>query len=152
MSKDKAIHAGSYQESLKKLLDISTVEEFWGVYESIPACDKLDTCNICLFVKEVAPEWEDPMNSGGYNFTLDLPSQKEQAQDIWKNLLMDLVGHKFPSIDYITGIVLKKRTKDNKARLTVWTTKIKEEIKREIMSFLERETKVRKITAKKVTP
>ncbi|GKT36778.1 Translation Initiation factor eIF- 4e like protein [Aduncisulcus paluster] len=99
----------------------TSVEEFWTIFELLPPCDQLDACNVCFFIKDVSPEWEDPIHQGGSTLTIDLPPKS--GQSIWKNYLMDMIGHSIPNIEIISGCVLKKRRKEKKARLTIWMTR-----------------------------
>ena len=79
-------------ESYKKLAEISTIEEFWSVYNHIPS-----VINGMWFLmrkehndKPIYPLWEDPtvIDGGAWLFKI----HKIQADNVWLDLSLLLIG------------------------------------------------------------
>lgn len=82
----------NWADLLKELVTISTVEEFWGVYNSIPKVSELPVKgDYALFKKGIRPEWEDPKNAKGGKWIAQLQTTPE-TDERWLNVLLSLIG------------------------------------------------------------
>ncbi|EWC48554.1 hypothetical protein DRE_01776 [Drechslerella stenobrocha 248] len=60
---------GEYESQLKEMRGISTIQEFWQVYNNIPFRSLALRDSILMFKKNVKPVWEDPRNNNGGAWT-----------------------------------------------------------------------------------
>eukprot|EP00127_Corallochytrium_limacisporum_P002460 Clim_evm17s128 gene=Clim_evmTU17s128 len=112
--------ADAFQQGLKKVMPFDTVEDFWGMYNNVPAASELGhACNFHLFKTPILPMWEDPNNEGGGRWLAKLP--KKSAQDLddkWLNVMLFLIGEDHDFSDMINGAVVSRRK--NEERIAVW--------------------------------
>lgn len=70
----------SWGEDLNKVVDFDSVEEFWGLYNNIiPPSALPPKANYYLFKEGIKPAWEDPANSDGGKWSIQLPRDKSRA-------------------------------------------------------------------------
>ena len=77
---------------------------------------------ISLFKKGVNAAWEDPENQNGCSFDINLKNLvPEEIDQIWRNLVMELVTENFPFVQYVTGIRCIDRLKKHSCiRVEIW--------------------------------
>eukprot|EP00842_Homolaphlyctis_polyrhiza_P004838 jgi/Hompol1/5355/HPOL_001470-RA len=126
-SPSKKATVKDWSENLKKLIVITTVEDFWGVFNYIaPASEIPLSANYHLFKEGIKPEWEDPQNSEGGKWSYIVGKGKKSELDkSWINLLMAAVGEQFTHGHDITGIVVSIRKAQD--RIALWTKSWKDE-------------------------
>ena len=76
----------SWGANLHKVVEIKTVEEFWGLYNDIvPPSNLPQSANYYLFKSGIQPAWEDPANGNGGKWSVQLPREKHRSQidKIW---------------------------------------------------------------------
>ncbi|CAN6626807.1 eukaryotic translation initiation factor 4E [Trichomonascus vanleenenianus] len=109
---------------LKEIVTVTTVEEFWGVFNSIPKIQELQLKSDCSFFKKgIRPEWEDPQNSKGGKLTYMVPKRAAAASDeLWMKLLLGIVGGTLDNEEeeIISGAFINVRRGGN--RINIWTT------------------------------
>lgn len=114
----------NWHDLLKPVITFSSVEEFWGIYNSIPTANQLPPkSDYHLFKEGIKPEWEDDANSKGgrwqYSFTnkrIVLPV----INDLWLRGLLSVIGETIEDDeDEVNGIVLNVRK--SAIRIGVWT-------------------------------
>jgi len=67
-------HSAVWASSLRELITIDTVEDFFRVYNNLPLPRFLPAgCNYHLFKYGIRPEWEDTANIGGGKWVLEIP-------------------------------------------------------------------------------
>ena len=76
-----------------------------------------------MFRKGIRPEWEDPRNKKGGKWVITLPIEddmEEEADQIWMNLLLHMVGGLFPEdcAELINGAIFSIREKH--WRISIW--------------------------------
>jgi translation initiation factor 4E len=83
--------AHPYENSIKTIATVTTVEEFWQVYDYLkrPA-DLPTTTDYHLFRSGIKPTWEDPGNARGGKWIVRLP--KGLASRYWEEIVLALVG------------------------------------------------------------
>lgn len=120
--------------NLHKVVDLQSVEEFWGLYNNIVPPSLLpQSANYYLFKQGIQPAWEDPANGGGGKWSLQLPREKHRNQidKLWLYTMLSAIGEmletpapdsKLPESrddEIVTGVVLQARA--NYYRISVWT-------------------------------
>lgn len=116
-----------WKDSLKEVYAISTIEDFWGVYNNVQTAEQIVTgCTFHLFKKGIEPCWEDKENALGGKWVIDLKNiPKSQGgtmplNDMWLGMMMLVIGEQLSAdSEEITGIVVAKRKAGNK--LAIWT-------------------------------
>lgn len=121
----------AWEDNLIELADVSTIEDFWAVYNHIEVVSKLATgCDYALFKKGINPTWEDKENEKGGRWLLTLnSSQRSNGLDYyWTEMLMFLIGGEIET-DVINGVVANIRNKGDKISLWLSTSSRTEERK-----------------------
>ena len=79
---------------------------------------------LSLFLNEVHPSYEDEVNKQGGEFRMDFKYHLPFLQNLWEDLVFDLVTGAFESADFISGIRLLDKSsagRENFFRIEVWT-------------------------------
>ncbi|KAG2325323.1 hypothetical protein Bca52824_008051 [Brassica carinata] len=120
-NQSKPKQGAAWGASLRKACTFDTVEDFWGLHESIFIPSKLTpNADIHLFKAGVEPKWEDPECADGGKWTYVVANNRKQALDkAWLETLMALIGEQFDEADEICGVVASVRQKQDK--LSLWT-------------------------------
>lgn len=111
--------AGTYENSIKSISTIKTVEEFWGTYDYLVRPNDLPTTTDYHFFREgIKPTWEDSSNEKGGKWIVRL--RKGLASRYWEEAILALIGGQFPGIQdgEICGVVVSIRY--NEDILGVW--------------------------------
>eukprot|EP01091_Cochliopodium_minus_P014952 TRINITY_DN5198_c0_g1_i1.p1 TRINITY_DN5198_c0_g1~~TRINITY_DN5198_c0_g1_i1.p1 ORF type:complete len:198 (+),score=45.90 TRINITY_DN5198_c0_g1_i1:101-694(+) len=121
----------NWEEKIKKVVTVSTVEDFWGVLNNIPFPSKIQTSNYYFFRAGINPVWEDKVfEKGGASLEFALKDKQLDKQDnIFKYVLLSAIGETLESsnlqdINYVAGVRIQMRKQIFK--LSVWVTDIKE--------------------------
>lgn len=99
-----------YENSIKGISTVQTVEEFWSAYNFLRRPNDLPTTTDYHFFREgVKPTWEDPYNAKGGKWIVRLP--KGLASRYWEEVILALIGGQFPGVPEgeICGIVVSIR-------------------------------------------
>jgi len=111
---------GNWGDGIKEVFSISSVEDFWRLYNNIPHPSLLQQgCTYNLFKKGIQPKWEDPSNQKGGRWTLIVPKTKGVLDRLWLFLLLACVGQQIDDQDQISGAVVNLRKGQDK--ISVWT-------------------------------
>lgn len=124
----------SWGEDLNKVVDFDSVEEFWGLYNNIiPPSALPQKANYYLFKEGVKPAWEDPANTNGGKWSIQLPRDKSRAgiDRLWLFTMLAAIGETFesPAIgaeseaepELVTGVIMSARPQFY--RIAIWTRK-----------------------------
>ncbi|KAJ2762455.1 eukaryotic translation initiation factor 4E [Coemansia nantahalensis] len=113
--------AATWTDNLKPIVTIGTVEEFWGVYNTVAiATDLPNRSNLHLFRKGIKPMWEDSANSEGGKWGILLQrSIGEKANEHWLHTLLACIGETFEASSDVCGVVFSNRK--NCFRIAIWT-------------------------------
>lgn len=143
-------------DSVCKLGQFATVEDFWNLYEHVPGPSQLFAYSdrdgfirrgslqdkpleaLGLFRNQVLPMWEDPANCLGGHWEFRASVECDVLDDVWHDLVTAGVGEKLGQT--VTGIRVVDKTKQKKRgvvmeqRIEVWlrTCEGKEEVLRNI--------------------
>lgn len=128
---DNKIKAKSdnWLDTIKKIISVNTIENFWGVFNNIPTASDLNApSDYYLFKENIIPCWEDVSNINGGKMTIVLKKQKDRVNyelldNIWSNTVLAAIGENFNS-DLITGIVLNIRKHQD--RINIWISSSEE--------------------------
>jgi len=110
-----------------KLVDFNTIQGFWRIFNNLIAPSTLkEGADIYLFRLNVEPKWEDHFNQAGGNFFFYLApqggyDQQLDADAIWLNLLLHIVGDHFDDADEICGLIVSKKSKGFRFNLWIKT-------------------------------
>lgn len=108
---DTAAAANPYENSIKAITTVHTVEEFWSTYNYLKRPNELGsgTTDYHCFREGVKPTWEDPANAKGGKWIVRLP--KGLASRYWEEVVLALMGGQFVGIPEgeITGLVISIR-------------------------------------------
>lgn len=121
-----------YTEKLKSISKISSVEEFWTVFNYIPIPSEIaDNSSLYFFHEGITPAWESIPAGGIWTFsTKTYDNTLIQYNDSWQNIILGLIGEQLPEeslADHICGIELTvKKTKYSK--LALWMDTTEEEV------------------------
>lgn len=108
-----------YENSIKQIAKVSTVEEFWLVYNHLQRPDNLPhTTDYHFFRDGIKPTWEDPSNAKGGKWIVRL--RKGLASRYWEEIILGLVGCQFTGIPHseVCGAVVSIRYSED--IVSVW--------------------------------
>ena len=147
-AKDKS---KNYDANTIKIMDIDTIEDFWGCFNHTPKPydlfydgytqkglkitdrsrgeteGKLYIPNAwSFFEKGVNPTWDDPSNIDGAEWSIRKFNGLKDISGMWMTTLVDLVGEMFDYSHHIKGIRIVDSTLPEKPmyRLEVWFDKV----------------------------
>ncbi|KAI6213459.1 hypothetical protein M3Y94_00152800 [Aphelenchoides besseyi] len=113
-----------WEDCLKEVVTIETIEDFWSVYKKILLPSSLlFGSDYYLFREGIKPMWEDPQNvKGGRWFTVvDKHYRSVRLDELWLKLMMSVIGEQFDNQSkFICGAAVNLRQKGDKVAL--WTT------------------------------
>lgn len=114
----------TWLDLLKPVITFSSVEEFWGIYNSIPVANQLPMkSDYHLFKEGIKPEWEDEQNAKGGRWQFSFNNKREIAQvinDLWLRGLLAVIGETIEDDENeVNGIVLNVRRAN--IRVAIWT-------------------------------
>ena len=127
-SKESGNNNSKWEEAIKKVVEFSDIISFWQFWNNYPLANVKDfifngerlvyffeTKNrvdgLNLFVKGIAPKWEDIQNSGGrilhllYDIRNDLLEFLDCIGDYWLKLVLLLIGESMPGAKYVSYII-----------------------------------------------
>lgn len=128
----------SWGDDMNKVVDFDSVEEFWGLYQNIvPPSELPQKANYYLFKQGVKPAWEDPANTNGGKWSIQLPRDKTRAaiDRLWLFTMLAAIGETLeapfpdgvpppsssPQDELVTGVIMSARA--NFYRIAIWTRK-----------------------------
>lgn len=129
-AKEKSLN--EFQNELQKVVDVLSLDEFWGIYKHLKRPSSLDKNNeIMLFRNNIKPYWEDSKNKGGGRVIIPL-KKDAYANKLWEELLV-LFIHNPKEIRKVTGVVLN--AKSTESLISVWTKALAPNAKTEIRDY-----------------
>lgn len=124
-TKPQASKSESWADLLKPVITFSTVEEFWGIFNSIPQPSELPLkADYHLFREGVRPEWEDEQNAKGGKFNFSYGDKyNTNINDVWLKSCLALIGEVLQDDeDEVNGIVFSNRKIAYK--IALWTKSV----------------------------
>ncbi|CAF0834137.1 unnamed protein product [Didymodactylos carnosus] len=107
--KSKTISKNDYESGLSLIYTVAAVQEFWSVFNNIPAPSKLSNrISYHLMRNNRKPLWEDTENINGGIWTAKCP--KQLTNDVWQDLCLATIGEQFEiDNDDIVGVSIQAR-------------------------------------------
>ena len=99
-----------YENSIKQICTITTVEEFWLTYNFLKHPNDLpNTTDYHFFRDGIKPTWEDPSNARGGKWIIRLP--KGLASRYWEEIILAMIGGQFLGVPdgEVCGVVISIR-------------------------------------------
>jgi len=112
---------GGWEEAaITSIVDVSTIEQFWGAFNSLTKPTSLPPrSDLHFFQSGVSPTWEDPANVNGGRWQIEYKKNEEEMfLQSWVNSLLALIGEQFTDGDEVMGVVLNIR---KNRRIQLWT-------------------------------
>ena len=116
---------------LKQIGEFHSVEDFWGILNSVEPPLTLPTgCRYYIFKRGVRPLWEDEKNQNGYQVFCSIPCNigpepRREAQQKWEDLAATVVGGKLAEYDLVNGVEFN--CKKRQTNVGVWTKAIEDQ-------------------------
>merc|ERR1712212_1089357 len=112
----------SWEENQRPIITVTTVEDFWSLYNHIEVASRLPAgSDYSLFKEGIFPDWEDPRNQPGgrWMINVDKRQRAESLDTYWLEVLFFLIGEHADQHAYqVNGAVVNVRAKGDK--LAVW--------------------------------
>ena len=112
----------SWEENQRSIITVTTVEDFWSLYNHIEVASKLPPgSDYSLFKEGIFPDWEDKRNTNGGRWIINLDKRQraEHLDNYWLEILFFLIGeHADQHAHQVNGAVVNVRAKGDK--LAVW--------------------------------
>lgn len=118
-----------WRDLLKNIVTVSTVEEFWGAYNTIPKVSELPVKADYSFFKEgITPEWENEANAKGGRWSFQgragrRPHTNISVDEAWLKVLLGMIGgtldNENPELEEINGAFVNIRKAGT--RISLWT-------------------------------
>jgi translation initiation factor 4E len=112
----------TWEENQRPIITVTTVEDFWSLYNHIEVASRLPPgADYSLFKEGIFPDWEDPRNQEGgrWIITLDKRQQEKHLDSYWLEIIFFLIGeHGDHDAFQVNGAVVNIRGRTDK--LAVW--------------------------------
>ena len=108
-----------YENTVKKIADFETVEDFWKIFQHMKKPESLQSgIDFQLFKYNITPLWEDDSNKKGGRISIKL--KKENSSLVWEEIILLLIGNNFPQKiqNEINGVLISVRKELN--FLQIW--------------------------------
>jgi len=112
----------SWEENQRPIITVTTVEDFWSLYNHIEVASRLPPgSDYSLFKEGIFPDWEDARNQKGGRWIINLDRRRREdlLDTYWLEILFFLIGeHADQNAQQVNGAVVNVRTKGDK--LAIW--------------------------------
>lgn len=137
----------NYTDSMKAIYEWDNLIAFWQFWNSYPGAEatslffdgnkikyyfneqyRINAMNV--FVKGVAPAWEDKENKGGKYLQLDYKIDKDLDKFFalvsvaWKKLMLNTMGQNIPASENINGVRFVDKTQFERGRIIMFRFEI----------------------------
>eukprot|EP00834_Sanchytrium_tribonematis_P003036 NODE_107_length_18988_cov_0.534491.p14 type:complete len:177 gc:universal NODE_107_length_18988_cov_0.534491:4492-5022(+) len=104
-------------KTLQKVVEVTTVEEFWSVFNNLRQLENMEDKTTLYFFKQgIDPAWECKLNKGRLKGNL---IRNRDCNVVYQQVLMHCIGEAYKSMDEINGVAICVR-KNKAFRLDVW--------------------------------
>eukprot|EP00033_Pygsuia_biforma_P001733 GCRY01001940.1.p1 GENE.GCRY01001940.1~~GCRY01001940.1.p1 ORF type:complete len:212 (+),score=12.88 GCRY01001940.1:303-938(+) len=134
----------NWEDCMRSVASVSTVEEFWSVYNEIPKPSELPiTASYCFFEEGIEPKWEDPANKAGGKFQLFADSHLP-IDSLWEQLLFFAIGELCgkDGLD-VAGLVITPKRKISLWTRTATDKELQDRIEQQFRSHLKLPSEVK---------
>ena len=112
----------TWEENQRPIITVTTVEDFWSLYNNISVASRLPSgSDYSLFKEGIFPDWEDHRNAAGGRWIINVDRQQrvEDLDNYWLEILFYLIGEHAGNLAHmVNGAVVNVRAKGDK--LCVW--------------------------------
>jgi len=112
----------TWEDNQRPIITVTTVEDFWALYNHIQTPSKLPAASdYSLFKEGIFPDWEDPRNQAGGRWivSLDRKKREEFLDNHWLEVMFFLIGeHADMHSHMVNGAVVNIRNKGDK--IAIW--------------------------------
>ena len=112
----------TWEENQRPIITVTTVEDFWRLYNNISVASRLPPgSDYSLFKEGIFPDWEDHRNAAGGRWIINVDRQHrvQVLDNYWLEILFYLIGEHAANLAHIVnGAVVNVRGKGDK--LAVW--------------------------------
>jgi len=112
----------TWEENQRPIITVTTVEDFWSLYNHIEVASRLPVgADYSIFKEGIFPDWEDPRNQDGgrWIISLDKKQKQELLDTYWLEIIFFLIGeHADQHAHQVNGAVVNIRGRTDK--LAVW--------------------------------
>lgn len=122
---NKKITNNNWIENIKEIGTLSSLEDFWGIYNNIIKTSSLSYgSNYYLFKDGIKPMWEDPSNKNGGKWSIQFKKNINiDLDNIWLIIMLHSLGNIFcdDTNNYnteITGLIINIRKYQDK--INIW--------------------------------
>ena len=87
--------ARTWEENQRPIITVTTVEDFWSLYNHIEVASRLPPgSDYSMFKEGIFPDWEDPRNQPGgrWMINVDRRQRAECLDTFWLEILFFLIG------------------------------------------------------------
>ena len=110
-----------YFDAMKRVIDVPTVETFWGVYNNIPKSSALCHKSNYRYIREGgSPLAEHDSNKDGGQWVIDVPARTD-LDAVLLDLLLGVIGQTLDPTDSVVGVVVNVRNRGD--RVALWTNR-----------------------------
>lgn len=100
-----------YENSIKSITTVRTVQEFWATYNYLSRPNDLSSTTDYHFFRDgIKPTWEDPKNSKGGKWILRMP--KGLASRYWEEVILAIMGGQFPDSEVCGAVISIRYSED----------------------------------------
>lgn len=121
--------ASNWLRTMRPLAVLRTVEDFWGVFDSVRSPSNLaQNTDYCYFCDGVTPTWEDARNAAGGKWSVSFDKEDAAGFDAaWEELCMAAIGEQLScsNDDTICGVIASSRRFEFRVAVWVSTTDTK---------------------------
>lgn len=118
--KSQKMSQKDWQDNLRRIYTVDSVEDFWGVFNNLQAASELPlSANYHLFRGDIKPAWEDPRNTKGGKWAFQFKNRRTDLDGLWQQAALGAIGECFPHAECVCGIVVSIRKGVD--RVSVWT-------------------------------
>jgi len=114
--------ARTWEENQRPIITVTTVEDFWSLYNHIEVASRLPPgSDYSIFKEGIFPDWEDPRNQPGgrWMINVDRRQRSELLDTYWLEIIFFLIGeHADHHAFQVNGAAVNVRAKGDK--LAVW--------------------------------
>ena len=84
----------TWEENQRPIITVTTVEDFWSLYNHIEVASRLPPgADYSLFKEGIFPDWEDPRNQDGGRWVIAMDKRKRDLLDTyWLEIMFFLIG------------------------------------------------------------
>lgn len=125
IKRDSVSSQENFKSDLEELITCGTIEEFWVMLDNLLLPGRLNRRNnssYMFFREGITPTWEDKENQNGGMWRIVLKRNEDRVKYLdtfWIEILVALVGEQLSHSMEITGVVVKRRQRED--RIELWT-------------------------------